>query len=66
MASVSAETSRNCVAGFRRDLCPAIGGRADELAIMTKVYCSEAAAGTVCDCMRVVGVPVRLVPGSAK
>ena len=32
------------------------GGRADELAIMTKVYCSEAAVGTVYDCMRVVGI----------
>ena len=32
------------------------GGRADELAIMTKVYCSEAAVDTVYDCMRVVGI----------
>ena len=32
------------------------GGRAQELAIMTKVYCSEAAVSTVYDCMRVVGV----------
>jgi nitroalkane oxidase len=32
------------------------GGRAQELAIMTKVYCSEAAITTVYDCMRVVGV----------
>jgi len=27
-----------------------------ELAIMTKVYCSEAAVATVYDCMRVVGI----------
>ena len=32
------------------------GGRAEELAIMTKVYCSEAAVDTVYDCMRVVGI----------
>src|SRR5207247_2621834 len=32
------------------------GGRAEELAIMTKVYCSEAAVATVCDCMRVIGI----------
>ena len=32
------------------------GGRAEELAIMTKVYCSEAAVATVYDCMRVVGI----------
>ncbi|MGE5291978.1 MAG: acyl-CoA dehydrogenase family protein [Micromonosporaceae bacterium] len=32
------------------------GGRAQELAIMTKVYCSEAATATVYDCMRVVGI----------
>ncbi|MEP7022418.1 MAG: acyl-CoA dehydrogenase family protein [Actinomycetota bacterium] len=32
------------------------GGRAQELAIMTKVYCSEAAVTTVYDCMRVVGI----------
>jgi nitroalkane oxidase len=32
------------------------GGRAQELAIMTKVYCSEAATAAVYDCMRVVGV----------
>jgi nitroalkane oxidase len=32
------------------------GGRADELAIMTKVYCPEAALDTVYDCMRVVGI----------
>ena len=32
------------------------GGRADELAIMTKVYCSEAAVDTVYNCMRVVGI----------
>lgn len=32
------------------------GGRAQELAIMTKVYCSEAAVSAVYDCMRVVGV----------
>ena len=31
-------------------------GRADELAIMTKVYCSEAAVDTIYDCMRVVGI----------
>ena len=31
-------------------------GRAQELAIMTKVYCSEAATAAVYDCMRVVGV----------
>jgi nitroalkane oxidase len=31
-------------------------GRAQELAIMTKVYCSEAAVSAVYDCMRVVGV----------
>jgi alkylation response protein AidB-like acyl-CoA dehydrogenase len=32
------------------------GGRAQELAIMTKVYCSEAAVTTTYDCMRVVGI----------
>jgi nitroalkane oxidase len=32
------------------------GGRAQELAIMTKVYCSEAATAAIYDCMRVVGV----------
>ena len=32
------------------------GGRAQELAVMTKVYCSEAAVTTVYDCMRVVGI----------
>jgi alkylation response protein AidB-like acyl-CoA dehydrogenase len=32
------------------------GGRAQELAIMTKVYCSEAATTAVYDCMRLVGV----------
>ena len=32
------------------------GGRAQELAIMTKVYCSEAAVATIYDCMRVVGI----------
>jgi len=32
------------------------GGRADERAIMTKVYCSEAAVDTVYDCMRVIGI----------
>jgi nitroalkane oxidase len=32
------------------------GGRAEELAIMTKVYCSEAAVDTIYDCMRVVGI----------
>lgn len=32
------------------------GGRAQELAIMTKVYCSEAAVTTIYDCMRVVGI----------
>jgi hypothetical protein len=32
------------------------GGRAEELAIMTKVYCSEAAVEAVYDCMRVVGI----------
>jgi nitroalkane oxidase len=32
------------------------GGRAQELAVMTKVYCSEAAVTTICDCMRVVGI----------
>jgi len=32
------------------------GGRAQELAIMTKVYCSEAATTAVYDCMRVVGI----------
>jgi nitroalkane oxidase len=32
------------------------GGRAQELAIMTKVYCSEAAVSTIYDCMRVVGI----------
>src|SRR6201989_1088949 len=32
------------------------GGRAEELAIMTKVYCSEAAVATVYDCMRVIGI----------
>jgi alkylation response protein AidB-like acyl-CoA dehydrogenase len=31
------------------------GGRAQELAIMAKVYCSEAAVTAVYDCMRVVG-----------
>jgi alkylation response protein AidB-like acyl-CoA dehydrogenase len=31
-------------------------GRAQELAIMTKVYCSEAAVSTIYDCMRVVGI----------
>lgn len=32
------------------------GGRAQELAVMAKVYCSEAAVAAVYDCMRVVGV----------
>jgi alkylation response protein AidB-like acyl-CoA dehydrogenase len=32
------------------------GGHAQELAIMTKVYCSEAAVTTIYDCMRVVGI----------
>ena len=32
------------------------GGRAEELAIMTKVYCSETAVDMIYDCMRVVGV----------
>lgn len=32
------------------------GGRAQELAIMTKVCCSEAAVTTIYDCMRVVGI----------
>jgi Acyl-CoA dehydrogenase, C-terminal domain len=32
------------------------GGRAEELAIMTKVYCSEAAVDTIYDCMRVAGI----------
>lgn len=32
------------------------GGRAQELAIMTKVYCSEAAVATIYDCMRTVGI----------
>lgn len=32
------------------------GGLAEELPIMTKVYCSEAAVSTVYDCMRVVGI----------
>jgi alkylation response protein AidB-like acyl-CoA dehydrogenase len=32
------------------------GGRAQELAIMTKIYCSEAAVTTIYDCMRVVGI----------
>jgi hypothetical protein len=32
------------------------GGRAEELAIMTKVYCSEAAVDAIYDCMRVVGI----------
>jgi alkylation response protein AidB-like acyl-CoA dehydrogenase len=32
------------------------GGRAQELAIMTKVYCSEAAVDTIYDCMRIVGI----------
>jgi nitroalkane oxidase len=32
------------------------GGRAQELAIMTKVYCSEAAVATIYDCTRVVGI----------
>jgi nitroalkane oxidase len=31
-------------------------GRAQELAIMTKVYCSETAVTTIYDCMRVVGI----------
>ena len=31
-------------------------GRAQELAIMTKVYCSETAVATIYDCMRVVGI----------
>ena len=31
-------------------------GLAEELPIMTKVYCSEAAVSTVYDCMRVVGI----------
>jgi alkylation response protein AidB-like acyl-CoA dehydrogenase len=31
-------------------------GRAQELAIMTKVYCSEAAVSTIYDCMRIVGI----------
>jgi nitroalkane oxidase len=31
-------------------------GRAQELAIMTKVYCSEAAVSTIYDCMRLVGI----------
>jgi alkylation response protein AidB-like acyl-CoA dehydrogenase len=40
-------------------------GRAQELAIMTKVYCSEAAVATIYDCMRVVGIssyPKTLAP----
>ncbi len=32
------------------------GGRAQELAIMTKVYCSETAVSAIYDCMRVVGI----------
>ena len=32
------------------------GGRAQELAIMAKVYCSEAATTAVYDCMRLVGI----------
>lgn len=32
------------------------GGLAEELPIMTKVYCSEQAVTTVYDCMRVVGI----------
>jgi alkylation response protein AidB-like acyl-CoA dehydrogenase len=32
------------------------GGRARELAVMTKIYCSEAAVTTIYDCMRVVGI----------
>lgn len=32
------------------------GGLAEELPIMTKVYCSETAVSTVYDCMRVVGI----------
>jgi hypothetical protein len=32
------------------------GGRAEELAIMTKVYCSGAAVEAIYDCMRVVGI----------
>jgi nitroalkane oxidase len=32
------------------------GGRAAELAIMTKVCCSEAAVTAIYDCMRVVGI----------
>jgi nitroalkane oxidase len=31
------------------------GGRAQELAIMAKVYCSEAAVSSVYDCMQIVG-----------
>ena len=31
-------------------------GLAQELAIMTKVYCSETAVATIYDCMRVVGI----------
>jgi alkylation response protein AidB-like acyl-CoA dehydrogenase len=32
------------------------GGRAQELAIMSKVYCSEAATTAIYDCMRLVGI----------
>jgi alkylation response protein AidB-like acyl-CoA dehydrogenase len=32
------------------------GGLAEELAIMTKIYCSEAAVRTVYDCMQIVGI----------
>ena len=32
------------------------GGQAQELAVMAKVYCSEAATAAIWDCMRVVGV----------
>jgi alkylation response protein AidB-like acyl-CoA dehydrogenase len=32
------------------------GGRAQELAIMSKVYCSETATTTIYDCMRLVGI----------
>lgn len=32
------------------------GGRAQELAIMAKVFCSETAASAVYDCMRLVGI----------
>jgi hypothetical protein len=41
------------------------GGRAEELAIMTKVYCSETAVDTIYDCVRVVGVASYQGPGHA-